>query len=296
LIEPLGLKQMSPGSLAAEQDTQGLSPIQVAHYESIMRRIAKPYNVYGGKELAEGIPPAPQPDAAANVVSTASDYARFADAVMRGRFLKPATLKALWTAPVLANGKRSLYAKGWFSEIYHGHRLIYHYGLYSDAYSAVMLIVPERQLVFVALSNGGALSAHNGIDPIEGNALACDVLLHFVDAKLPCKTTAAAAVARWRSQIPPPRHEIKSDPAELLQYVGQYDRSWSTPATVVLEGGWLYWETAAGKFPISQEGPDRFFMKADNRMMLFVRDGAGRIKSVDITYPGNATVYSLPRL
>ena len=38
----------------------------------------------------DGIPPDPQPDAAANVVSTASDYARFADAVMRAEALSDA--------------------------------------------------------------------------------------------------------------------------------------------------------------------------------------------------------------
>lgn len=64
-----------------------------------------------------------------------------------------------------------------------------------------------RELVFVALSNGGALSGHNGIDGIEGNALACDVLMKFVDANPPCKPTAATSVARWKSQLPPRREE-----------------------------------------------------------------------------------------
>lgn len=296
LIEPLGLKQTSPGSLAAESDREGLSPERIVHYESIMKRLARPYNVYGGSELADGIPPDPQPDAAANVVSTAGDYARFADAVMRGRFLKPQTLKLMWTNAVSSKGERFPYAKGWFSEDYHGHRLIYHYGLYSDAYSAVMLIVPERELVFVALSNGGALSAHNGIDPIEGNALACDVLLHFIDSKLPCKAAAAASVARWRAQLPPRRNEMHPDPATLQQYAGSYKRPYGDPARVFVKNGRLWWQTVAQPFEITEESGDRFFMKADDRTLVFTRDSTGRVTGIDLTYPGDATVFSLPRV
>jgi CubicO group peptidase (beta-lactamase class C family) len=297
LFEPLRLRHISPGSLAAASDRQGLTAKEIAHYESVQDQLAKPYNVYALSELVEGIPPYPQPDAAANVVSTASDYARFADAVMRGRFLKPATLKKMWTPAVLANGKLSPYAYGWFSENYHGHRLIYHYGYYPSAYSAVMLIVPERQLVFVALSNGGALSGHNGIDGIEGNALACSVLIAFVDAKLPCRATVAASIARWRSQLPPKRQEMHPDVAILREYAGAYQRpNGDSPAHVFIKDGKLWWQTVAQPFELTEESGDRFFMKADDRTLVFTRDKSGRITGVDITFPGVSTIFSLPRL
>jgi len=295
IIEPLGLTHTSPGSLAA--DGQGLSADKVARYEGVMARLATPYNVYGGVELARAIPPDPEPNAAANVVSTASDYARFADAVMRGRLLKPETLQAMWTGPVLASGQRSLYAHGWFSQDYRGHRLIYHYGYYPNAYSAVALVVPERELVFVALSNGGALSGHNGIDGVEGNVLACAVLVAYVDPTLPCEAAAAANVARWNRRVTPPRTEITSDLATLRQYEASYKRDWTPiPAKVYVRDGRLWWETTLGPWLLSQEGPDRFFMKADDRTVVFVRDDAGRVIRLDITYPGDPTVFSLPRL
>ena len=294
LFEPLGLNQTSPGSLAA--DAQGLSPDRVADYESVMARIATPHHMYGGVEPVASVPPDPEPNAAANVVSTASDYARFADAVMRARFLKPATMKAMWTPPVLASGAPSPYAYGWFAKDYHDHRLINHYGYYSTAYSAVALIVPEKELVFVALSNGGALSGHNGIDGIEGNAVACAVLLEFVDPKLPCAETAAASVARWRAQIIPPRKEMASDAAVLAQYVGRYRRPYGEPAKVFVDKGRLWWETTAGPFPMTQEAPDRFFMKADDRTLVFVRDASGRVSRIDLTYPDAPTVFALPRV
>ena len=294
LFEPLGLTQTSPGSLAA--DAQGLGADRVAHYESIMARLAVPYNLYGGKEFVATIPPDPEPNAAANVVSTASDYARFADAVMRGRFLNQATLDAMWTAPVTSSGERLPYAYGWFVKEYHGHRVIYHYGYYPNAYSAVALIVPERELVFVALANGSGLNAGNGIGPIEGHVMACAVLIEFVDAALPCKEMAAANAARWRSQFAAPRNEMASEPAMLSQYAGSYRRPNGEAAKVFVDQGRLWWQTVAGPWAMTQEAPDRFFMKADNRTMVFVRDEAGRVMRLDIKWSDDPNTYSLPRM
>ncbi len=118
LIEPLGLAQTSPGALAA--DERGLSAALIAHYQGIMARLARPYNMYGGVEPVAAMPPDPEPNAAANVVGTASDYARFADAVMRGRLLRTETLATMWANVVTSSGERLPYAYGWFVEDYQG--------------------------------------------------------------------------------------------------------------------------------------------------------------------------------
>ena len=70
IIEPLGLKQTSPGSLKDPKFAKGLSPAEIAHYEAINARLAKPHNVYAGTEIVETFPIDPDPNAAANVVST----------------------------------------------------------------------------------------------------------------------------------------------------------------------------------------------------------------------------------
>lgn len=293
LFEPLGLTNTSPGDLST--DTQSLAAERVAHYQSVFARLAVPYNMYGGVEPVATLPPDPEPNAAANVVATASDYARFADAVMRGRFLNRTTLQAMWTNPVTASGERLEYAYGWFVEDYRGHRVIYHYGYYPNAYSAVAMIVPKRELVFVALANGHGLNAGNGIGPIEGHVMACTVLREFVDAALPCAETAAANVASWRARQPAARHEMTSDQAVLAQYVGSYRRPYGDPARIFANQGRLYWQTTLGPYELTQEAPDRFFMKADDRTFVFVRDEAGQVIRVDLIYPGGET-FELPRL
>jgi CubicO group peptidase (beta-lactamase class C family) len=281
---------------AFSADAQGLSSERAAHYQAIFGRVARPYNVYGGAEFVLAYPPDATPNAAANVISTASDYAGFADAVMRGKLLSRAAQKTMWTPHVTAKGEQLPYAYGWFVEDYRGHRLIYHYGYYDNAYSAVALIVPGRQLVFVGLSNGGALSGHNGIDRVEGNALACAVLVDFVDAALPCSELAAANVAKWKARFPPPEPEMASDPATLPRYGGSYRRPAGDEAQVLIDQGRLWWQSPAGRFPLTQLGPDRFVMKTDNRIMKFVFDKSGHVTRIDVTYPGDATVYALPRL
>ena len=70
LIEPLGLTQTSPGSLAKAPFSEGLSAERVAYYEGINARLARPHHMYGGVEPIVSIPPDPEPNAAANVVST----------------------------------------------------------------------------------------------------------------------------------------------------------------------------------------------------------------------------------
>jgi CubicO group peptidase (beta-lactamase class C family) len=294
LIEPLGLTHTAPGAIAA--DERGLSAERIAHYRGIMARSAVPYNIYGGVEPVATIPPDPTLDAAANVLGTASDYARFADAVMRGRLLRPATLAAMWTPAVAPSGERLAYAYGWFVGEYQGHRVIYHYGYYPDAWSAVALIVPERELVFVALANGHGLNAGNGIGAVEGHVMACAVLRAFVDAALPCAEASAANVARWRAQVPPPQPEIASDPATLPRYAGVYRRPNGGEASVLIDRDRLWWQSPAGRFLLTQVGPDRFVMKADNRIMAFVLDAGGNVTRIDVTYPGDPNTYVVPRL
>jgi CubicO group peptidase (beta-lactamase class C family) len=295
IIEPLGLQQTSPGSLAA--DAQGLSAERVAHYESIMARAALATNMYGGVEPVTTFPVDPEPNAAANVVSTPSDYARFADAVMRGRFLNQATLEAMWTLPINSRGEQLGYAYGWFSEVYQGHRVIYHYGYYPNAWSAVMMVVPERELVFVALANGNGLNAGNGIGAIEGHVMACTVLREFVDAALPCAETAQANATRWRAQLPAAEPEVAIDTAEMQRYVGSYLRGDGIAIQVVLADGRLWWQNESGRYPLAHVGSHRFIRKTDNQVNTFVFDAAGRATQIDVTNPAAySETYVLPRL
>jgi len=95
---------------------------------------------------------------AAGLVSTPRDVARFAAALNAGQLLAPATRELAWTPTVGAGGAPLPYGLGWFVKDVAGERVVWHYG-YWTGNSSLIIVVPARELVFVALSNSDQLSA-----------------------------------------------------------------------------------------------------------------------------------------
>jgi len=95
---------------------------------------------------------------AAGLVSTPRDVARFAAALSAGQLLAPATRELAWTPAVGAGGEVLPYGLGWFVKEVAGERVVWHYG-YWTGNSSLIIVVPARELVFVALANSDQLSA-----------------------------------------------------------------------------------------------------------------------------------------
>lgn len=96
--------------------------------------------------------------AAAGLMSTAREYAEFSMAIDRNALLKAET-KALAFTPVRApSGQEFPYGLGWFSTMYKGERVVWHYG-YWTANSSLIVKLPSRGLSFVLLANTDGLSA-----------------------------------------------------------------------------------------------------------------------------------------
>jgi hypothetical protein len=103
-------------------------------------------------------------------------------------------------------------------------------------------------------------------------------------------------VARWRAHYAPPLRELAADPRVLPRYEGVFRRPNGQPGSVLVDRGRLWWSSSAGRFPLTRIGPDRFLMKADNRLMAFVFDARGRVTRIDASYIGDTHVYALPRM
>jgi CubicO group peptidase (beta-lactamase class C family) len=92
---------------------------------------------------------------AGSIVSTANDLARWDDALLHGAVLKPESMRLLWTAGALPDGKPNDYAMGFVSATLDGHREVWHNGLTPGAggycYNAIF---PDDDLAVVILSNG----------------------------------------------------------------------------------------------------------------------------------------------
>jgi len=88
--------------------------------------------------------------AAGGLFSSARDLAAFFAALDRGELLRPESIQALETPPVLANGKVGEFGVGWVAKRYNGTEVVGHSG---GPALADVLRVEDRKLTIIALSN-----------------------------------------------------------------------------------------------------------------------------------------------
>jgi len=131
------------------------------------------YNVY----------PVPVPtyaNAAAGLISNVIDLARFAAAIEDDVLVSVETKEAMFTPTTLNSGRPGPYGLGWSTEVVDGTRLVWHYGY--GAYSALFLMVPDRDLTLIALANTQNLSRPFGLGGSDVSVLASPVALAFYKA------------------------------------------------------------------------------------------------------------------
>ena len=150
IIVPLGMQRTAPNPQSPSFATSGFDK---ATFEASM---ARGYTYSAGGYNLTAYPASF--GAAAGLTSSALDYASFSMAMDRDALLQPATKALAYTPVVSPSGETFPYALGWFSTIYKGVRVIWHYGLWT-ANSSLIVKVPDRGLTFVVLANSDALSS-----------------------------------------------------------------------------------------------------------------------------------------
>jgi CubicO group peptidase (beta-lactamase class C family) len=95
--------------------------------------------------------------AAAGLVASAPDVARFSIALDQGVLLKRSTLDLAWTPGKLSSGAEFPYGLGWFVQTYQGTRIVWHFGQGLES-SSLLLKIPDRELTLVILANSDGLS------------------------------------------------------------------------------------------------------------------------------------------
>jgi CubicO group peptidase (beta-lactamase class C family) len=123
---------------------------------------------------------------AAGLMSTARDYAKFSMAMDRDALLKPETKALAFTPTRDPAGKDLPYGLGWFTTLYKGERVIWHYG-YWTANSSLIVKLPSRGLTFVLLANTDGLSSPFplGSGQLERSDFARAFLEAFLSSKPP---------------------------------------------------------------------------------------------------------------
>jgi CubicO group peptidase (beta-lactamase class C family) len=85
-------------------------------------------------------------------LSTASDLARYGSAYLGDDFLKPATVRMMWTSQKNAAGEETGYGIGWMVRTVDGHRVVMHTGGAMGG-STVLYIRPDDHVVVSILTN-----------------------------------------------------------------------------------------------------------------------------------------------
>lgn len=116
--------------------------------------LATPYHLTDEGAFQRSAQPPDQGDGAAGgTVSTVRDLAAFDLALDQGSLLNPAVREEMWTSPSMSVP----YGLGWFVSELAGERVVWHYGLWEGAYSALYLKVPARRATLILLANSDGL-------------------------------------------------------------------------------------------------------------------------------------------
>ena len=162
ILDPLAMKDSVPG-----QDMEFPSPAggRLVHSRDVATVYAS--NTTPRKTLCQLIavvgrfcrPIRPEvSSAAAGLISTVRDLARYDAAIDQHILLAAQTQEQAWTNHVNSKGQRLPYALGWFVQMYGNERLIWHYGQW-DTFSGLYLKVPGRNITLILLANSSGLSS-----------------------------------------------------------------------------------------------------------------------------------------
>lgn len=152
--------------------------------DTLAARLAIPHRLNEAGAIERSPPRSAQGDGAAGgIISTVLDLARFDAAFDHGELLSTAS-RAEMTTPTRANdGSPRPYGLGFYVQDFEGQRLLWHSGWWEEAYSALYLKVPERNLTLILLANSEGIWWGNPLDEarVEDSPFARAFLRTFAD-------------------------------------------------------------------------------------------------------------------
>ena len=163
LLNRLAMRDSVPGTNLAAGNTGPLEELydseDLDRYRAVVERMAVPYKVDGRGRVERSEVPATGINAAEGLVSTVRDLARLESALDSRLLLDDDTLAVAWSPTNRREGPAVPFGLGWFVQPHRGGRVVWHFGLLQNAYSSLVVKLPERRLTFILLANSDGLSA-----------------------------------------------------------------------------------------------------------------------------------------
>jgi CubicO group peptidase (beta-lactamase class C family) len=158
IFDRFGMSDAVPGRDATASRQSTFSATQLAKYTSALARLAVPYRLDARRTPTRSDDSATGVSASTGVIASVRDLVQFDAALGDTVLLSQEARELSWnSSPGRPTGL------GWFVQSYNGQRLVWQFGLVQDAYSALMLKVPDRQLTLILLANSDSLT--NAINP-----------------------------------------------------------------------------------------------------------------------------------
>jgi CubicO group peptidase (beta-lactamase class C family) len=291
VLDPLGMSSSVPGPDVLDEPQKWLAPLgkdDLDRYRSSLSKVAQPYRLYGASEIVRVFDPPKSFGAAAGLLSTVSDLAKFDIAIDRHVLIRQATQEKAWTAFVSNGGERLPYGLGWFVEDYRGVKLIWHYGHWGTGFSALYVKAPQKKVSLLMLANSEALADHQfvkGENPwvIGKNVFGCSFMVFAFGEGTDCEQASQAALNNWIDRRrADARTAVQVDPRILETYVGQYRfEEFDRTLTITREGGRLFVDIpASDRSEVFAESETKFFLKTRPMHWTFVMR-AGKVASMD---------------
>ena len=162
ILKRFAMKDSVPGTDLQNPDVvpeDMFEPEELETYRHVLQRLAVPYKVTGrGHAEVTTLTPTGI-TAAGGLVSTVRDLAQFDKALDSDLLLTEGTRAVAWNPIIGADGTALPMGLGWFVQTYHGQRVVWHFGLVPNAYSSLIIKLPDLHLTFILLANSDGLSA-----------------------------------------------------------------------------------------------------------------------------------------
>jgi CubicO group peptidase (beta-lactamase class C family) len=151
ILHPLGMDDTAPS-------VAGCTGLPFAPTcERVCKALALPYQLDENLNFIPGYY-YPGFGAAAGLISTVIDLAKFDAALDANTLVTAATKELMWMPTVSNSGQKLPYGLGWFTQSYRGTRLIWHYGQWPPSVSSLVLKIPDEGLTLIVLANTDVLS------------------------------------------------------------------------------------------------------------------------------------------
>ncbi len=132
-------------------------PEELERYRRVLERMAVGYRVES-RSKADRFDPLPAPmTSIGGLVTTVRDLAKLDGALDKRVLLLDETLAQAWQPTPGVTGAAMPTGLGWFVQSYNGQRVVWHFGQVPNAYSSLIIKLPERNLTFVLLANSDKL-------------------------------------------------------------------------------------------------------------------------------------------